>query len=364
MSQIKVFKDKNTIQEEAAEWVVKLDNQDLSAEERAAFIAWIKESLRHKLEFIELAKVWGNMDLLAQLAEEVPAHTVSAQPSPAGYTFKRRYISYASAAVIALFCFLAVIQTPLYESSEKHLMNPEQRYTTAVGEIRDIQLADGSTMTLNTNSQVSINFRTAERGIYLHQGEANFVVAKEAQRPFIVYVAEGSVTAVGTVFNVKLTDDIADVIVSEGKVKVEATTDSDTAKSLVGTIKKHLQPNKPVATQIAVSAGQKIRIAQKSISAVDAIPVTVMERELSWQTGMLLFADTPLQEVIREISRYTNTKIVIQDTDLASLPVAGYFKAGETAAMLEVLQISFDIKVTELANNYIVLSKRDSFINR
>ena len=81
-----------------------------------------------------------------------------------------------------------------------------------------------------------------------------------------------------------------------------------------------------------------------------------MSQMLSWQHGMLVFDGDPLEDVIQEICRYTKTRIIIKDPGLRNIRVGGYFKTGETEALLSVLQDNFAIHVEHVKDNLIYLS--------
>jgi transmembrane sensor len=365
MNEIKAFKNKQSIQDEAAQWVVRVDGDSLSEAERETFAIWLKNP-SHKKEFIELANIWGNLDVLQEVAELVQSDeagsekiaTVNVGGAEIKLQRSNRLGNYAVAASLAMMAIAFLVRLNLH--TDKHnLVANELLYTTNVGEQRDIALEDGSQLKLNTNSVVKVNFSAGQRSIYLQQGEVNFNVAKDKSRPFIVYVGEGSVTAVGTVFDIRFQQGVADVVVTEGVVKVAASATENT-----GSANALQVPKNSLATAVAsLAAGQKARFDAQKISELGDIEAVEIERKLSWQSGMLSFADTPLREVVDEVSRYTSTRIVIDDADVANIPVGGYFKAGEINSILEVLQLSFGIKVTRLTNDKILLSKSDHFSN-
>ena len=385
MNPVKNFKNRQMIQHEAAAWVVKIDSDDLSESERSELAIWLQESPSHKKEFIELARVWGNLDVLQFVAEVTPTapepyEQISAnlfstrEQSPASRSLEseghasevqtgkaalmpqsKRHVYTAVAASFALFSLLFLLKVLPYGDAQLRSVERESFYITAIGEQRDINLPDGSHIKLNTSSSVKVNFSATQRAIYLEQGEANFIVAKDKNRPFIVYVGQGSVTAVGTVFNVKLNRGVTDVLVTEGVVKVNPSVEESPSSKSVKDFS--------VDAVASVVAGQKARFNASKITDLQVIKTADINQELAWHSGMLSFSDTPLREVIDEVSRYTSTQIVIDDKDVANLQVAGYFKAGETEAMLEVLQLSFGVKVTHLPNNKVLLSKSDRFVD-
>ncbi|MFD2427832.1 FecR family protein [Sphingobium scionense] len=100
------------------------------------------------------------------------------------------------------------------------LLGTVDHYRTALGETRTVQLADGSRIHLNTNSSVEVALRDDIRQITLLKGEAQFDVAHDKKRPFIVNADGTLVRAVGTMFNVRLRADVTELTVIEGIVAV------------------------------------------------------------------------------------------------------------------------------------------------
>lgn len=357
------IKDKRAIQEAAALWIITMDNRPLSQEEQATLRAWLLASTSHRKEFIDLARVWEQLDLLASYGLDV-INDADSSSDPAvihgGKTGLKSWPGFAAAATIAL-CALGVVLINYPQDIPGQNLNAQsaiiapQIFSTAIGELRDLSLGDGSVIKLNTNTRISVLLGKTERRIELLQGEASFSVAKDVQRPFVVYTPEGSVTAVGTAFNIRLDQSEANIVVTEGVVSVKPSRPETTSGiKQLATKARELVTSIPVPMK--VSAGHRVQMSEKSRAAINKVEKSLLDQELAWHSGMLSFANTPLREVIAEVSRYTAIKIIIDDPEIARMPVGGYFKAGEIPAMLEVLQLSFGIKVTHLPNATILLS--------
>ena len=343
MSIIKPFKSKTSVQQEAAAWIIKLDKGDLSKADNKALHIWLAQSKTNEREFIELAEVWGLADQLPSITQ-VNISEYKAETSNQAMGWPRGAI----AASIVVCC--------VFVGSLFWLTSPGQNppmmvsYHTVIGEIRDVTLSDGSVISLNTNTNIDVNYTAQKRRVTLHKGEAHFKVAKDKQRPFSVEVGDKVVTAVGTAFNIRKSDHAADLVVTEGRVSVDN--------------RKNTQPKKGDASAdkalLMVSAGEQLSIAPTAETNIaEKFNPEEVERKLSWTDGMISFENTPLIQAIDEVSRYTERKIIIADEDLKSLKVGGYFKAGETDSMLEVLQLSFNINVQTRDDNVVVLKKND-----
>ncbi|MES2694123.1 MAG: FecR domain-containing protein, partial [Verrucomicrobiota bacterium] len=193
------------IQLAAAEWLVRQD-QPLTAVEEREFECWLAADPRHAQAHALLQETW-------HLLDRVPAHRVPLQRRAA------RPWWWVVGSVAAAAAALAVV---FFQGTERHsALPPTQRAATSVGGFESLALADGSVVRLNTASEVSVDFSGPERRVTLLRGEASFEVAKDPARPFIVRVGEIDVRAVGTVFNIRHDARAIEVLVTEGKVRLD-----------------------------------------------------------------------------------------------------------------------------------------------
>src|SRR3546814_4964644 len=90
---------------------------------------------------------------------------------------------------------------------------PAIRYATVLGEQRSVTLKDGSQVILDTASELLVQYGSRERKLTLQRGRADFSVQHDddAQRPFVVHAATGTVTATGTQFQVRVESGIGTV---------------------------------------------------------------------------------------------------------------------------------------------------------
>jgi transmembrane sensor len=178
---------------------------------------------------------------------------------------------------------------------------------TARGERNTINLDDGSRVTLNTSSRMRVDFNQQRRRVQLLEGEALFEVAKDAVRPFIVLAADREVVALGTSFGVRLDGSSVQVTLVEGRVAVDSV---------------ELEP------------GQQLVAEARRAPVVRVVDVT---REISWQNGWIVLNRDTVREAIKEVSRYTDERIICDDARLAALHVSGTFRTGEVDAFLDAL---------------------------
>ena len=242
-------------------------------------------------------------------------------------------------------------------------------YATDVGSYREITLSDGTLLELNTDSKVEVDYSPERRKVRLLKGEAFFKVAHNTKRPFIVYAAEKSVRAVGTAFAVSLLPQSFEVMVTEGKVELTNTVEVEPVKEggtsqekRVELPTKKLSLSRSVVTPIYLEAGETVaydQSRQKRLHSelVQSVSKREIQRKLSWQDGLLDFSETPLIEVIEDLSRYTSMKIEISDPELRNLKFGGLFRTDELAALFNALETTFNIKVEKINDSHVRLSR-------
>jgi transmembrane sensor len=342
MSEVVKLRTRAEIDEEAAAWIWRMEGGPAGGADPEGFEAWLRLDPRHRRAVEELSKVWETLDGItaspvAALPEITAAGKFAHGPS-------RRPLWFAAAAAAAAGLAIAVWMN---EGSETQVLQ------TAVGQHRNVVLADGSVISLNTNSVAETNFGRHERTIYLRKGEAHFEVAHDRSRPFLVHAGDAVVRAVGTEFEVRLrADQHVDVLVNEGRVEVEP--DVVEAPATVAVVHEE---SRPATTAHAVSAGQALSTANMSYAIVPVSPEQVSS-ELAWREGAVVFDSEPLSEAIAEIQRYTDARIVISDASIATLPVGGRFKTDDLQGFLNGLETALPIAIRRTDSGVIFVDPR------
>ena len=340
MAEVHRIESRQTLEDAAGEWIARLEADDVSDDDRRRFSEWLARDRRHREVFEAMRHTWHRMDALGSLvygvAEEDMARRVE-RP-------RRRTLRWAAAAVALLAVGTAVwlgLRAPV-----------PVHYKTAVGHQLSVSLEDGSSVDLNTATLVEVEYTDTERRIRLLHGEAHFTVAKDASRPFVVHARDGLVRAVGTQFNVYLTETRGvEVTVNEGTVEVAS------AGTSIGVSADTVSKRTPQQSAL-VNEGQHVRY-EKQVGAVAEMPAPIVERRLAWRQGMLSFDGETLEQVVAEVSRYTNVRFVIADPELRELQVGGYFRSNDLAALTTLLESAFGVEVRREGQR-IVLAKRNS----
>lgn len=302
------------VEAKAAELAVRLP--DAGEAERAEILAWVALEPAHAVAFARAECAWKDAERLRALGaelppdEEIPDEVVPVETEPSSSGIGRRVVLWAGVAGLIAAAVPAM-----------RMLGPDARtFATERGEVREVRLADGSTLHINTASRVEVAFTEDRRLVRLLEGEAAFEVAHDATRRFDVEAGGTTTRAIGTRFTVRRHDDDVEVTVTEGVVSVRGTA----------------------GAEARVAAGHGARIAGESIatSALDSLGVA---RRTAWQARMLELDGMTIGEAVAEFNRYRQTPILIRDPSLASLRVGGRFGLMESDQFLSALQSGFGI---------------------
>lgn len=333
---------RSALRAEAAAWVVRLGADDNTPENQAAFQAWLEADPAHLIMFKSMSSMWGGLETFKGAPEVQKLVTTAKQPpalqsTKAGFSFKRHRVALSAlAASLVLMISAGLLFLPVG--------NQDGVYTTAIGERSAYTLPDGSAVTLNTNSRLETVFTEAERRIRLLEGQAHFKVEHDATRTFVVEAGDGTITALGTEFDVYIKQDEVIVTLIEGKIAVTPELSAIEAEGTTAPM---------MAT---LSAGETVSYAHRMMADVSRANI---ERVTSWQTGRLVFKEDRLEDVLTEINRYSKRQLRIADPALSNILINASFKAGRVDQIATTLEVYFPIDARENPNGDIVLYHRD-----
>jgi transmembrane sensor len=334
----------------AAEFAVRLNERALTAQEQTELDQWLDADTRHRGALLRARAAWADLDRLSALAGpsslsfqgdggrklfsgSVPQEIVAPSSLPLLGDREPSQSASLSPQVLRVGDVLAESAKRGSENSPRLFVNRrsvvasgvaalflgaadtwwfgrrDQTYVSKLGQIRRVNLSDGSRMVLNTATEATVRFDKARREIELTTGEGLFQVAKDPARPFVVRAGFVSVRAVGTVFSVRTAGQSVDVTVTEGVVELV-----DNSASSGSVIRR-------------VGANERATVMETSQVQVQSVPHAEVERRLAWRDGMIDFAGEPLTTAVQEINRHNHRQIVVDDPTLASRPVVGLFRA-------------------------------------
>jgi transmembrane sensor len=302
--------DTQRIDTEAAEWAVRMSLRPFAMDEQAELDQWLAVNERHRGALLRARAAWSDVDRLAALTGRP-----SAEPSAATQEKPVRQHFWRSAAAVAAILLVGAVWS---------LWPADKRYATPIGGLNNVLLADGSHVTLNTDTRIRVVLRDHERRIELDKGEALFQVAKDPSRPFVVRAGSVSVRAIGTAFSVRTLDHRIDVTVTEGLV--ELTEDGAGAGPLIRRI----------------AANERASVIEKHQVEVQKLAQEEAQRQIAWRTGTADFAGGSLAEAVAEINRHNVRQIVIDDPALAHRPVVGVFRANDSEGFAATVATALD----------------------
>lgn len=216
--------------------------------------------------------------------------------------------------------------------------NGWRSYATDFGEQRIVELSDGSTVHLNTESRVKVKYGEASRDIRLIAGEALFKVQRDPVHPFRVYADGNVIQAVGTQFNVYRRATSTTVAVLEGSVRITPEVEAS-RRPAMGT------GAAAIATIENLSAGQEAQIVPRRRIVMRPINVT---QAAVWRQHRLVFRNDTLADIAAEFNRYNRRpQIRIQDARAGARRFAATFDADAPEALLQVLETNADLKVEQ-----------------
>lgn len=361
MDNIVQFEGRDTLEHEAREWLLRLDGDEpLSREEKQSLQVWMARSPAHQQELVRIAEFWDSANVLTELL--IPMHQVASdiRHRTAGSGFLASLLSQRGAVVVAMSVLLAVVLLRVAVQPVS-LDASNGIYASAIGEVRMETLADGSVLQINTDSQVQVEYSEQVRKLRLLRGEAHFEVAHNQAWPFEVYAGNGRVKAVGTAFLVRLEADRLNVIVTDGRVDLalnrpqEGTQPSNEISAA----------DAPLTTVGSLEQGQGASFdAELSFESHHLLAQKDMQRQLSWREGYLVFEGESLQVVVAELNRYLPQRVEIADQALNNILIGGRFKVDELEALFDVLEASFNIRVSRLDDQRIQLFSKSDLNNK
>jgi transmembrane sensor len=278
--------------EEAATWFVRMRQPRVGEHERQRFRRWLATSDKHQREYACFEKLWGALD-------SVPPQ-------------RRRKKRLAAGAGLCIAALAALLQLTTGDSIDQ----------TGIGETRHLALSDGSTVDLDADSRLRIEYTPWRRRITVQQGQALFKVAPGI-RPFEVVAGHGRLRDIGTTFNVL--EDQGKVTVSVAEGAVEINLDHSERKWLL-------------------SAGRQASYGADDVYATRQISPQEAE---SWLQNRWRFEDASLGEVARQINRQHERPVLLGDASLDRYRVSGVFERQDRAGLLKALCTILPIKLEE-----------------
>ncbi len=344
----------NMDKKRADRYIVRLLSDEYSQADVDEIRSWQSAHPDHHSELEAAAECWADVEGLSSDPDIIALGQRRYFATPSGKFWPR--IAVAASLLLAVLVGYLTILNPWNSQSDGALHSSIQRYVTRIGEQKTISLPDGSKLTLNTGSQVLVDYSNQYRRVIFDQGEVFFDVAKNIDKPFIVEIDDQSVTVLGTQFNIrKLPEQQLIVAVVEGLVGVHAKSE---------VVSQAAQDFSAMEGNLTVDRANQYRLSAGWVAQFDAREETItafstdqIERYASWRSGNIRFNKEPLSQIVKEINRYSGKKILIEDASVMAMKVNAVFNVNRLDVALTGLEASLPINIARYSDRYVITAK-------
>jgi transmembrane sensor len=329
-------RDELTLRKETVAWYVRLCSGAATAADHQAWQQWHAQHPDHQ-------RAWQRIEAISSTVQRVPAGIArpTLQAASQRRVRGRQGVDAGRRQVlrgVALFAGTGALGLVSYRMAERHALwrSLTAEFSTGVGAQRQVELADGSHMWLNTASAADVLFTDQQRLVRLWAGEVLIETARHRglgsvqsnQRPLVVQTPHGRVQALGTRFTVRLQGEKTVVNVLDDAVEVHPA-DSDTSA-------------------VVVHAGQQVSFSRMGTGPLQ--PADAMAG--AWDSGSLVVSDQPLGAVVAQLARYRHGHLAC-DAAVAGIRVSGAFPLSDTDKALAVIAKTFPVRVQALTRFWV-----------
>lgn len=313
------------IVEQAVAWLVKIQSGSASVREAEACDLWRRAHPDHERAWLRLSGLGRD---LREGTGAVPAQVVRSTLRGVDHQQRR----WALKAVAGLGVGAVAAWTLRHDIAA---LNADHR--TVAGERRQVVLADGTQVFLNTRTAINVRIDATRRTLRLLDGEIMVTTAKDAAgRPFVVLGRDGRLVPVGTRFVVRAFDDAdgprSELTVLEGAVDLQAGEGTPVQR---------------------VPAGRRVGYGAGGIGALRPPG----EGAAAWTDGSLVVERMRLAEFVAELGRY-RPGVLRCDRAVSEVLVSGAFPLADTDAVLRMLEETLPVQVRSLSRYWVTVAAR------
>lgn len=307
---------------EAIAWVVRLTSGEATAMDATALRKWRDTSSEHEAAFRRAAKLWRDFEAVAAKQAQ-SKNVVRWRPQTYPVLARRAFIGGMAAAITGYM----VIRPPL--DLWPSLGELAADYRTGKGEQQQVAIGADVSLELSTLTSIAVRSTPDQAKIELINGEAAILV-KRAAAPLVLVADGGVTTASDANFNARCIDGVVSVTCLAGSIEVSRNDQS-----------------------VVLDAGMQVSYSAAGLGKPQSVDVA---QATSWRSGMLIFENKPLAEVIEEINRYRPGRIVVTNNELARRIVNGTFRRDQIDTFVAQVQNLFGAKATALPAGLLLLS--------
>lgn len=314
------------LNDEAIEWLIRLNADPCPPGDKKAFEHWLQQSPAHQKAYEEIV-------LRSNLLKRAVATNVKTRHDALSYRPRKKISARPDSWKLATAAsILLLIGVATFSSEGWYGWN--NRIAVGHGDKKSLQLADGSRLEINTDSEVNIRINRWQRTVELLKGEVYFSVVHDEAKPFIVTTGSVRTVDIGTEFDIyRHADGEVLVAVKEGSVRIE------------GKQTKELQ----AAQSASYNTSGELTETANDVS-LDAL--------LAWRQGKLIFNNRRLADVLNEIGRYQNVQIDVEEARLGDKRLSGTFPINQFESNLAVIAQGLGLTVQHQGDGRIVIARR------
>ncbi|HSZ11800.1 MAG TPA: FecR domain-containing protein [Rhizomicrobium sp.] len=285
------------VQFSASQWLERRERGNWNDSDEEEFVSWLAASPAHVVAYMRVEDIWNRANRLRALNH--PEHNAASAPG--------RRALFARTAAMFVAIILAGVGGILYMRAPRDAI-----YTTAIGQHRNVQLADGSRVELNTDTILRLGIQGRTRVATLEKGEAYFDIKHDSKRAFIVRVGGNRVVDLGTQFSIRRDSGRIRVAVFEGRARFDLGETGALSRSTV------LVPG-------------DVAIAKSGTVDVARVSPQILGDGIAWRRGELVFHFTSLANAATEFNRYNRKKLSVQGSEIARMQIGGTFELHDVA---------------------------------
>ena len=305
------------VADQAVHWLLEMQQGTLTPRQQAAWQQWLNAHSEHQ-------RAWEHIQRVNQRLRGMPsplAHATLTAP-----TSSRRQ-------ALKLLLLMGAGSAAAWGLRRQHILPPlTADYRSPVGQRRQVQLADGSQLQLNTGSAVDVHFDGEQRLVRLLEGEI-LLSANAGSSPLQVLTGQGLLSSQAARVNVRQFNDHTQVAVLKGRVEV--------------------MPNTYSGLPLVVEAARQVNFTRKGWDT----PRATDANSGAWAEGMLMAAHMRLEDFLGELGRYRRGQVNC-DPQVANLLISGSYPLDDSERILNLLEVSLPVKVRRFTRYWVTVQAR------
>lgn len=333
-----------SIEDQAKLWVLEAQHDPAA---QAAAMHWCDEAPEHRIAFDKVEAALMRFDAAGERIRS------REHEGRSGHSRQRLWKLAIAASIIGVL-IIGVLgfmkegdqrqQQSKVAAGGDHVQDEPLILSTKRGEVRKVTLADGSVVTLDTDSRLLVWMRSDRRVLELNHGRVHFEVAHDRSRPFTVVADGGTTTALGTSFDVeRRTRCKVNIALFEGKV---AVTPPCRPQRVDGPpLSQYLKP------------GERLRYSLSAAQEAPAVPEAAPENEGQWVTGVKSYDDETVGSILAEVNLYSQVQLVADTPEIATMRVSADLHVRNPQNVARHLARSLGLTVELQGTDKIILKK-------